>query len=105
MINLLKLKMYLITRNYCFYFFVVFVLPILFFLSKFSVKEIENIIFCHLYNLFKNIQNDTIKKELTVGIISNENYEYIDKFEKFLKENNIKIKYFNNSSEIKNSKI
>ncbi len=101
MINLLKLKMYLITRNYCFYFFVVFVLLILFFLSKFSVKEIENITFC--YNLFKNIQNHIIKKELTVGIISNENYEYIDKFEKFLKENNIKIKYFNNSSEIKNS--
>ncbi len=40
---------------------------------------------------------------MTVGIILNENNEYINKFEKYLKENNIKIKYFNNSSEIKNS--
>ena len=82
-----------------------FFLLILFILSKFSIKEIENITFSHSYNLFKNFQNDTIKKELTVGIISNENYECLNKFEKFLKENNIKIKYFNNSSEIKNSKI
>ncbi len=41
---------------------------------------------------------------MTVGIILNENNEYINKFEKYLKENNIKIKYFKNSSEIKNSK-
>ena len=41
---------------------------------------------------------------MRVGIISNENYEYINKFENFLKENNIKIQYLNNSSEIKDSK-
>jgi hypothetical protein len=95
--------MYLITRNYYIYFFAVIILPILFIISKCFVKKIEYIPFDKSYNLFKNIQNYTIKKELTIGIISNENYEYINKFEKFLKENNIKIKYFNNSSEIKNS--
>ena len=40
-----------------------------------------------------------------MGIISNENYEYINKFENFLKENNIQIEHSNNSSEIKYSKI
>ena len=53
--------------------------------------------------LFKNIQNNTIKKGMRVGIISNENYEYIKKFENFLKENNIQILHSNNSSEIKKS--
>ena len=42
---------------------------------------------------------------MRVGIISNENYEYINKFENFLKENNIQIERSNNSSEIKYSKI
>ena len=41
---------------------------------------------------------------MRVGIISNENYEYINKFENFLKENNIKIQYLNNSSETKDPK-
>ena len=61
------------------------------------IKNFSN----HSYELFKNIQNNRIEKGIRVGIISNENYEYIKKFENFLKENNIQIQHSNNSSEIK----
>ena len=95
-INLFKLRIYAITKNKCSFLFVLIYL----FIFKDTCLFITNFA-NHSYQFFKNIQNNTIEKGMRVGIVLNENYEYIKKFENFLKENNIQIQHSNNSSEIK----
>ncbi len=91
-------------KNYCINLLIIIIFPVFSLLYKYIFCSLINNSSNSSYKLFKNIQNISILKEMRVGIISNENYEYINKFENFLKENNIKIQYLNNSSEIKDSK-
>ena len=100
-VNLFKLRIYAITKNNCSFLFMLICLFLFKYVLFLFTKNFSN----HSYELFKNIQNNRIEKGIRVGIISNENYEYINKFENFLKENNIQIEHSNNSSEIKYSKI